>query len=293
MLFSSPASVVDWLVSGLARYGLEGLFGKYYGTYRAIVEAVDDPERRGRVRVRVPALGQQQAPPNTWAIPTWPMASNGHGWFASPVVTDTVWVQFEYGDPDRPLLVGGFLARGAMPDEFVSEQAARRGIKTPAGHYVRFSDDPEDLHITISAVNGAYATMDKDGNVVLSNAVGSMVYLNAKDGQTTLMDASGAMLTIVDGEVAMISSTGSSVTVGKTVNVLASSDVVIASGGTATIKAGRVELAEGVQHPIVLGDTFQVLWSTHTHIGNLGGPTGPPIQPMLKGVHLSLGASSA
>ena len=74
--------------------------GDSTGPYRAIVEDDRDPERRGRLRVSVPAVGVTAV----WAdacLPPVPL-----GMLAMPGVGSTVWVQFEGGDVNRPLWTG-------------------------------------------------------------------------------------------------------------------------------------------------------------------------------------------
>lgn len=291
--FKTPADVVDWLIGGISKYGIEQLFGRYYGTYRAIVEDVKDPDQRGRVRVSVPVLGHDKAPDDLWAVPVWPGASTGHGFFFSPVVGDVVWVQFENGNPNTPLLVGGMTAKSKMPEEFISAEALRRGIKTPGGHWVRFSDDPADLHVTISTAGGGYATMDKDGNVIVANKNGSHLYLNAKDGQTTVMDQTGSMVSMVDGKIALIAKDGSAITISDKVQVMSKGDMVLTAGGKVSIKAGAVDVGDQATQAAVLGTAFLALFNAHTHIGNLGAPTSPPIVPMVPGTHTSMSTKVA
>lgn len=287
--FRTPADVVDWLISGIGKLGLEQMFGRYYGTYRAFVEDVKDPENRGRVRVKVPVLGQRKAPTDLWACPVWPGASAGHGVYFPPVVGDVVWVQFENGESARPLLVGGFIAKAQMAAEFTDPNALKLGLKTPAGHWIRFSDDPADLHLTISTVGGGYATMDKEGSVLISNKNGSNVYLNAKDGQTTVMDQTGSMVSMVDGKIALIAKDGSAVTISDQVQVLAAGDVILTAGGKVSIKAGSVDVGDQATQAAVLGTAFATLYATHTHLSAApASPTGPPLLPMVPGQHLSL-----
>jgi len=46
------------------------------------------------------------------------------------------------------------------------------------------------------------------------------------------------------------------------------------------INAPNIELGEGAVESIIKGDSFNAIWKTHTHVGNLGAPTGPPLQPI-------------
>jgi hypothetical protein len=85
----------------------------YYGKYRGTVANNVDPMSRGRVQVSVPAiLGDGQL---SWAEACVPYAGDGVGLFAVPPVGANVWVEFEAGDVDRPILAGCFWADGQAP----------------------------------------------------------------------------------------------------------------------------------------------------------------------------------
>jgi hypothetical protein len=86
---------------------------EFYGKYRGSVVANDDPLSRGRVKVSVPAvLGTDQF---GWAEVCVPYAGDGVGLFAVPPVGANVWVEFEAGDPDLPILAGCFWGDGQAP----------------------------------------------------------------------------------------------------------------------------------------------------------------------------------
>ncbi|GAA1579246.1 phage baseplate assembly protein V [Actinomadura kijaniata] len=86
---------------------------KYFGKYRGTVRANEDPLMRGRVQVSVPAIfGDGRM---SWAEPCVPYAGNGVGLFAVPPVGTNVWVEFEAGDPRRPILAGCFWGIGQSP----------------------------------------------------------------------------------------------------------------------------------------------------------------------------------
>jgi hypothetical protein len=44
--------------------------------------------------------------------------------------------------------------------------------------------------------------------------------------------------------------------------------------------ASTIELGKGATEKVILGNKFMSLFNSHTHIGNLGAPTSPPIKPM-------------
>jgi hypothetical protein len=87
--------------------------GRFYGKYRGAVVNNADPLLRGRVQVSVPAvLGPGQL---SWAEACVPYAGDQVGFFAVPPVGANVWVEFEAGDPDHPILAGCFWGQGQAP----------------------------------------------------------------------------------------------------------------------------------------------------------------------------------
>ena len=85
----------------------------FYGKYRGTVVGNLDPMTRGRVQVSVPAvLGDGRM---SWAEACVPYAGNKVGFFAVPPVGANVWVEFEGGDPEYPLLAGCFWGQGESP----------------------------------------------------------------------------------------------------------------------------------------------------------------------------------
>src|SRR5215218_2128354 len=86
---------------------------QFFGKYRGKVENNVDPLQQGRVQVSVPAvLGEGRL---SWAMPCSPYAGSGVGFFAVPPVGANVWVEFEAGDPNSPILAGCFWGLGEPP----------------------------------------------------------------------------------------------------------------------------------------------------------------------------------
>jgi len=84
-----------------------------YGKHRGKVENNIDPLQLGRVQVSVPTvLGEGRM---SWAMPCSPYAGSGVGLFLVPPIGANVWVEFEAGDPDYPILSGCFWGQGEMP----------------------------------------------------------------------------------------------------------------------------------------------------------------------------------
>lgn len=86
---------------------------KYYGKYRAKVVDVNDPERRGRIRVQCPSvLGTHKS---AWCEPCIPYATDFAGDYYVPPVNEAIWVEFEEGDVNKPIWNGGWYKIGSTP----------------------------------------------------------------------------------------------------------------------------------------------------------------------------------
>lgn len=84
---------------------------KIFGVYRGVIEYTVDPMKLGRVKVRVPNLHSTEKSTPTDHLPwAYPMHHFGgghdYGSYYIPPVGSTVFVQFEMGDPVRPIYFG-------------------------------------------------------------------------------------------------------------------------------------------------------------------------------------------
>lgn len=87
---------------------------KYFGKYRALITDNNDPESRGRIRVMCPKiLGNSKS---AWCEPCIPIAYDNGGDFALPKIGEFVWVEFEEGNPNKPIYTGGLWAFNKAPD---------------------------------------------------------------------------------------------------------------------------------------------------------------------------------
>jgi len=80
---------------------------QYFGKYKAIVTKINDPdEERARIKVKCPAvLGEYES---AWCEPCFPCAYDFGGDFHLPKLGDTIWVEFEEGNPNKPIWAGNW-----------------------------------------------------------------------------------------------------------------------------------------------------------------------------------------
>lgn len=125
--------------NNLIRNGLE-YFGLYYGFYEGLVSDNEDPENRGRVKLKCPAVyGDVEFP--KWALPFGMFSGNKIGFYAIPPVNSPIWVTFKGGNPEFPIYTYGWYPQNYAPDEV---EPGKYLFITPAG-YKLFFDEKESL----------------------------------------------------------------------------------------------------------------------------------------------------
>lgn len=119
---------------------VEKMRSRFYGKYRGLVVDADDPEKLGRITAQVPEiLGEQTSP---WALPAVPFAGPGHGFVFLPEKGDGVWIEFEAGDPSRPIWTGCWWGKNELPDPGAPKV---RAIVTTLGHQLVMDDDAQEI----------------------------------------------------------------------------------------------------------------------------------------------------
>jgi hypothetical protein len=92
---------------------LERQADRFFGKYRGLVVNNQDPLQTGRLQALVPAvLGET---PSGWALPCAPYGGTQCGLFAIPPIGAGVWIEFEAGEPSRPIWTGTWWAAGEVP----------------------------------------------------------------------------------------------------------------------------------------------------------------------------------
>lgn len=134
-----PAGLADLTGNGTAAPLRRGFGGVVVG----VVTNNDDPEKLGRVKVKLPALSDDEE--STWARLLAPGGGAARGLQLLHEVGDEVLVAFELDDLDRPLVLGGLWnQRDAPPrDDLVTGGAvAARVLASRTGHHLTLTDDP-------------------------------------------------------------------------------------------------------------------------------------------------------
>lgn len=148
----------------------------HYGIYGGQVADNKDPDKCGRVTLKVPALYGEDVH-NYWATPRSIPNGAGEGMFWVPKVGDKVWVTFENGDCRFPVWEHGYW--GAPEEQGNNPLASlydddgsptKRQLTTAAGQTLLFDDTNKLIQI-----------LDVTGNAVYLNETG--ISIVPKDGK--------------------------------------------------------------------------------------------------------------
>jgi len=239
-----------------------------YGKFRGFVADNDDPQKRARLKVRVPSvLGEQES---DWALPCLPFGGLAdQGLFAVPEVDAQVWVEFEEGDLHRPLWVGTFWqAEADVPAEAAISPPTTRLLRTPSGHTLQFDDKEGEEQITLFHPKEATLVIDKDGVVALTDAKGAKLTLDAANEKVVLEDSNGNTMTMSSSGTIVEDANGNRIE-------MASSGITV-KGQQIVVEGSQVMLGGSGGEPVIKGTSFLSLFATHMHPTAMG-PSGPPV----------------
>ena len=156
---------------------------KFYGKYRGTVVQNADPEFRGRIQCIVPdVLGLV---PSGWCEACAPLAGPTGppmGAYMVPPIGTGVWVEFEYGDADKPIWTGCRFAPSNVPPLALAGNPLDPNIciQSLLQNMVMISDMPP------SPVTGG---------IILKSTLGAMIVVN--DSGIYISNGKGAMITLI------------------------------------------------------------------------------------------------
>lgn len=156
---------------------------KFYGKYRGTVINNIDPLQLGRILASVPdVLGPT---PTSWAMPCVPIAGKQMGTYMVPQIGAGVWIEFEQGDPDYPIWVGGYWGIAA-------EVPALALAGVPASPSILLQTALQNT-VVISDLPGP------TGGIMLKSATGATLIVN--DTGIYIQNGKGASIVMVGPSV--------------------------------------------------------------------------------------------
>ena len=122
----------DFSPAGTSRRGFSGVTA-------GIVTNNKDPEKLGRVKVKLPWLSDKEE--TSWARVMTPMGGKERGLYFMPEVDDEVLVAFAHGDVSTPYVLGALWSKQDRPP-LTNEDGKNdvRTIKSRSGHVITLDD---------------------------------------------------------------------------------------------------------------------------------------------------------
>jgi uncharacterized protein involved in type VI secretion and phage assembly len=165
---------------------------RYWGKYRGMVINNVDPKLLGRVLVQVPdVLGVGVS---SWAMMCMPFGGVQSGMYAPPSIGACVWVEFEQGDSDYPILAGAYYRNLAEKPALTA--ATPPGVDvvyvgTKAQNGMLMSDVPGPTGGFLFKTTQGASVMINDTHILIQNGKGASIEMI---GATVFIN--GVMLTI-------------------------------------------------------------------------------------------------
>ena len=247
-----------------------------------IVEDVDDPLFEGRCRIRVfGKMDQREGDANSnYVIPTdslpWarPQMNSlggsvgGGGSFSIPKLGSVVRVYFDNGNLYSPVYTGHVYPSNDLKSEIEDSYKNSHvliydtefGLTNNNGDIVN-EREGESIKVYFKDTSGfniKYTT--NSGEVILSITNENEFIVSNSNGDSIEM--------LPDGNINLNHS--------GTVNINCSKAVIKASDET-HINSPKIKLGKTAAESIIKGDTFAQIFNQHTHVGNMGAPTSPPL----------------
>ncbi len=146
------------IIDIIQRYGVEYL-GRFYSTHRAVVMDNKDPDGVDKLFVNIPSILDS---PTFWAYPKCISGGPKSGTKnLTPPIGSIVWVEFERGEPTKPVWTPYGWAIGQVPTELKGDKVC--GIVTPSGNKVYLKEDEGILYVYLNE-GTRYAV--KDGTAI-------------------------------------------------------------------------------------------------------------------------------
>lgn len=199
------------LESLLTSRDAEGLGGRWFGVYPAVVNDIKDPDGGGRVKVTLPWAPDTGGDRyEVWARLATLMGGKNRGSWFIPDVDDEVLVVFEGGDVRRPYVIGGLWNGKDTPPEsmdgggrnFKKVLRSRNGVKVTLddsdGREQFIAETPGGQKITLKDGPGSIELADSNGNSLKMEASGITLTTSASltmNASTVTVNASSVTVT--------------------------------------------------------------------------------------------------
>lgn len=213
------------------------------GVYPAIVTNVNDTEK-SRLRIKVKYPWMKDDLQSDWARIAVPNAGPDTGIIWMPSVNDEVLVGFEFGDFNRPYVIGGLWnGRDGVPftqSEVIADGKPKlRGFKTPNGNQMTFIEDSSTNKISIQNTDNTIKILIDmtDKKITIESTTGGVDVITT--GKMLLKSGADGTEIKSDGKILIETSSGDVEIKGLNVKANGSASFEV-KGGVGTVEASGV-----------------------------------------------------
>lgn len=232
---------------------------RFYGKYRGFVVDNADPEKLGRLTLRVPSLLGPDVVTG-WALPCVPYGGAvNQGFLFVPEKEAGVWVEFEEGDLEFPIWTGTFWSKPSgdseLPkpnndqgkedpskeDSSPQDPPTRKIIKTGAKHSIQFEDAADkEMVMLLDGKHNHVITLDKKGITITEGVKHYVILMNDK-GITMTDGQNQHSITLAEKAVTIDSKADVNIN-GDKIVITAKGELTITAGGELTAKGSKILL---------------------------------------------------
>ena len=226
--------------------------------YRAEVVDNEDPDRYGRVKLKIHGVTDQGAGKDTtvWAEVmqgTTPGLDKMIGVSSVLQVGTMVWCVLENNDPNKPVVVGVLIGKNDMSDALAGDKYINaQSLYTKCGHKIVIDDSEGDEFIYVYHTTGTYIKIDHNGDIWVNGVrdcqfdiardvtwnIGRHLNVNVEGNET--VNIKGTSTWTVDGD--------------RTCNFNANETNTTQGNRTETIQGNDAETVQGTDSITVTGD---------------------------------------
>ena len=270
------------ILSDLLAIPMEPVEPPRTGNQQATVMSNADPENKGRVQVQLQwqkGLGKST---NWIRVQTPDAGSSGkvksnRGFVCIPEVGDSVMVGFDYGDPNRPYVMGSVFSE--LTGAGGGEGNKGKSITTRSGHTLMFDDSVEGLGITLKDSNGNIIHLDAKGqnidittpetitftakNMVMDISENITINagkdINSDSNGATNIKATGAASINANGNINIASSAALTVNASSSTSISSGASMDVSSGANLSISAsGSGDISASGSMTVSSSDTTMI-----------------------------------
>ena len=218
---------------------------RWVGLVPAVVTNTNDPDRKGRIKVKFPWL--DQGIESAWARLVAPGAGNNAGFAAIPEVNDEVMVAFEHGDFNRPIVLGGVWSKDKHkePEETEGANAGERPLvrtwRSINGHRIVMYDDSKKKIEIITTGGHQIVLDDQNKKVEVKTSGGHTLNLDDQGQKVEAKHSGGSQKVTMDATKVAVE--GTMIEIKGTASIKIEAPTIDVNGsGMVNVKGGLVKI---------------------------------------------------